>query len=252
MTQFINVKCRKILVKEKSFYSQQETVFRGPLEHVVTEVLEWYKNNIRYYEKRDGWGRITLPIVPTGKIMFFFLVNITMIMMDLAGPSKPSVNLEINDDCVYISGGRHRIDYSTLFQNVDFQKIWTQVDDHSFDVGAFLEGKYDRKEIVQYRGSIYVNYKDVREKKFYFENNQKVTEKELLIRDALRKSPQSTSSDISRITGIPPRTIRYYLQKIDGIQTFGSSKSPNRAYALIEEEIEDGKDTAKKINLSPR
>jgi len=234
----IDVNCRKVAVKETKFYSYHETFFSGGVSDIIKNVSEWFNKNIKYYEKKDDWERKTIPVVSSSTFIFFLLCTALTCLEKQDKKENIRVSIEINDDCVYISGANSKIDFAEVTGNDLFLNIWKKHEDNTFDLDLFLSGKFDRKRIIFVYNSIYLNYKDrIRGKKFYMSENERFNEKELLVRDILSKYPMSSSLEISKYSGIPQRTVRYYLNKMKDVQPNNSARnSPQRVYSLNKDE----------------
>jgi hypothetical protein len=233
-----SISCRKVSLKETRFYSFHETIFNGETDIIVQDVFQWYIKNIKYHDLTDNWERKTVPVVSFGTFLFFLLCTVFSNVEKSDTINKTALNIEINDDCVYISGRNPKIRFKELTKSDEFNHVWEQYDDKTFDINKFLTGEYNHKKIVFVFNSIYLNYKDyVRGKKFYIFENEEVSDKELLIKETLEKYPHSSSLEISRYTGIPQRTVRFYLNKMESVQSNDTLRnSPKRAYSLAKNE----------------
>ncbi|HBP26229.1 MAG TPA: hypothetical protein DD618_04685 [Acholeplasmatales bacterium] len=238
MNRNLSIRCRKVSLHETRFYSFHETVFNGEIDVVIQEVFQWYNKNIKYYDLKENWERKTVPVVSFGTFMFFLICSVISRIENPDSSEKTTMNIEINEDCVYISGRNTKTDFQELTKSLAFIHFWEQFDDKTFDVNKFLDKEYNHKKIIFVYNSIYLNYKDyIRGKKFYLSENEEVNEKELLIKETLKKYPQSSSLEISKYTGIPQRTVRFYLNSMEFVQSNCTSRnSPKRVYSLMKGE----------------
>jgi DNA-binding transcriptional ArsR family regulator len=231
MLNKIIVKCRRIYYSENKFFPK-ESIFT--LDNLyITEIVNWYKENIMYYEKRDSLERKAIPLVSVELFEMLFVARLTAINEDI---NTPRITVEINNECVYIGGPKTGIQYPKIFDSDEFRRIWEFNDFKQINfIDIFVKEKSNRRVSIIFN-SIYLNFKSrARNNKFFQKADDKYSDKELIIIDAIKMF--STSNEISKYTRIPQRTVRYYLKKLYNngvIETDEKLNSPARNYRLID------------------
>ncbi len=229
MNNRLIVKCRKVFRTANSFFPK-ETIF--PVNnYMLRDIVEWFNDNIMYYEKRDSLERKSIPLISEELFKMFLVASVSSKDNDY---DDLNLIVEINNECVYISGNKIKPNYPTVFKSQKFKYIW---DKNKFEDFDFLEiyrlEKSNRRVSIIYN-SIYLNYKSkARNKKYFKKNDYNYSEKETVIIEALKMF--STSFEISKYTNIPQRTVRYYLNKMERsglIMSDGKLNSPNRKYKI--------------------
>lgn len=224
-------KCRRIFYLENKFFPKESII--AIYDFNVNEIVNWFRDNILYYEKRDTLERKSVPFVSEELFKMLFIARLTL-MSDDNNVSR--ITVEINDECLYISGAKESINYPSVFFSAQFLKIWKM---NRFPIIDFVEIYNEEKlnrRISIIHNSVYFNFKSrTKNSKYFQKGSYKFSDKELVIADALELF--STSLEVANYTRIPQRTVRYYLDKLRSygiVDVQGKTNSPERKYRLTE------------------
>ncbi|MDD4157126.1 MAG: hypothetical protein PHY08_11185 [Candidatus Cloacimonetes bacterium] len=227
MKNNIIVICRRVFYTENKFFPKENVYSLNDMS--VAGITKWYKENIIYYEKRDSLERKSIPLISEELFKMFLIARLTAVYND---DNASKIIIEINNECVYISGPKVNINYPSVFDSKIYKEIWeyNNFEDLNF-IELYQSEKSSRRVSIIYN-SVYLNFKTkARNKKYFKKDDYIYSEKELIIKNALKLF--STSYEISKYTNLPQRTVRYYLNKMAHlglIKSEGKLNSPTRSY----------------------